>query len=102
MTVAWARLREFRAVGSSQNCAFPMAMLNTCFADGMRALSDLLEGNCGMAAGRTQTNGPSHSSEGRRGGVGLRDACALMFEVTSADCDAACVHKLYWTAFVWC
>jgi len=71
---------EFRAVGSSQNCAFPMAMLNTCFADGMRALSDLLEGNCGMAAGRTQTNGPSHSSEGRRGGVGLRDACALMFE----------------------
>jgi glutamine synthetase len=38
---------EFRAVGSSQSCAFPMAVINTAFADGMRALSELLEG--GMA-----------------------------------------------------
>ena len=35
---------EFRAVGSSQNCAFPMAMVNTAFADGLRALNELLEG----------------------------------------------------------
>ena len=34
---------EFRAVGSSQSCAFPMAMVDTCFADGMRALSELIE-----------------------------------------------------------
>ena len=34
---------EFRAVGSSQNCAFPIAMVNTVFADGMRALNELLE-----------------------------------------------------------
>jgi len=48
---------EFRAVGSSQNCSFPMAMIDTCFADGMRALSELIEG-----------------------GAELRDACAVMFE----------------------
>jgi len=35
---------EFRAVGSSQNCAFPMAMIDTAFADGMAVLSDLIEG----------------------------------------------------------
>lgn len=34
---------EFRAVGSSQNCAFPIAVLNTTFADGMEALCDLLD-----------------------------------------------------------
>merc|ERR1712039_164446 len=35
---------EFRAVGSSQNCSFPIAMCNTIFASGMAALSDLIEG----------------------------------------------------------
>jgi len=48
---------EFRAVGSSQSCAFPMAMVDTAFADGMRALSELLEG-----------------------GMVLRDACAQIFK----------------------
>jgi glutamine synthetase len=47
---------EFRAVGSSQSCAFPMALVDTAMADGMRALSELLEG-----------------------GSSLRDACAKMF-----------------------
>ena len=47
---------EFRAVGSSQNCSFPMAMVNTVFADGMRALSEILEK-----------------------GTPLRDACAQLF-----------------------
>merc|ERR1712060_290560 len=35
---------EFRAVGSSQNCSFPIAMCNTIMASGMSALSDLIEG----------------------------------------------------------
>jgi glutamine synthetase len=35
---------EFRAVGSSQNIAFPMAVLNTAVADGCAAISDLIEG----------------------------------------------------------
>merc|ERR1719264_1859398 len=35
---------EFRAVGSSQNCSFPIAMCNTMMASGMAALSDLIEG----------------------------------------------------------
>jgi len=35
---------EFRAVGSSQNCAFPVAVCNTLMACGMSALSDLIEG----------------------------------------------------------
>jgi glutamine synthetase len=35
---------EFRAVGSSQNCGFPMAMVNTAMADGMRHLAEQLEG----------------------------------------------------------
>uniref|UniRef100_A0A7S2DWN0 GS catalytic domain-containing protein n=2 Tax=Octactis speculum TaxID=3111310 RepID=A0A7S2DWN0_9STRA len=48
---------EFRAVGSSQNCGFPMAMVNTVFADGMRQLNELIEG-----------------------GKSVRDACAQMFE----------------------
>ena len=48
---------EFRAVGSSQNCAFPMALVDTCYADGLRALSELLEG-----------------------GATLRDACAQIFK----------------------
>jgi len=39
---------EFRAVGSSQNIAFPMAVLNTAVADGCAAISDLIEG--GMSA----------------------------------------------------
>jgi glutamine synthetase len=34
---------EFRAVGSSQNIAFPLAMLNTAVADGCAAISDLIE-----------------------------------------------------------
>jgi glutamine synthetase len=34
---------EFRAVGSSQNCAFPIMACNTIMASGMAALSDLLE-----------------------------------------------------------
>merc|ERR1711972_1152707 len=48
---------EFRAVGSSQNCSFPIAICNTIMASGMAALSDLIEG------------GMSH-----------RDAVAKMFE----------------------
>merc|ERR1711972_1204815 len=35
---------EFRAVGSSQNCSFPIAVCNTIMASGMAALSDLMEG----------------------------------------------------------
>merc|ERR1712039_111339 len=35
---------EFRAVGSSQNCSFPIAMCNTIMASGMAALSELIEG----------------------------------------------------------
>jgi len=35
---------EFRAVGSSQNCSFPIAICNTIMASGMAALSDLIEG----------------------------------------------------------
>lgn len=34
---------EFRAVGSSQNIAFPLAMVNTAMADGMRALAEKIE-----------------------------------------------------------
>ena len=47
---------EFRAVGSSQNCAFPMACVNTAFADGMSKLCEAIEG-----------------------GTSVRDACAAMF-----------------------
>jgi len=35
---------EFRAVGSSQNCSFPIAVCNTIMASGMAVLSDLIEG----------------------------------------------------------
>eukprot|EP00403_Amphidinium_massartii_P037471 CAMPEP_0178432938 /NCGR_PEP_ID=MMETSP0689_2-20121128/32648_1 /TAXON_ID=160604 /ORGANISM="Amphidinium massartii, Strain CS-259" /LENGTH=693 /DNA_ID=CAMNT_0020054951 /DNA_START=30 /DNA_END=2111 /DNA_ORIENTATION=+ len=35
---------EFRAVGSSQNCSFPIALVNTIMAAGMSALSELIEG----------------------------------------------------------
>merc|ERR1712203_585080 len=35
---------EFRAVGSSQNCSFPIAICNTIMASGMATLSDLIEG----------------------------------------------------------
>eukprot|EP00928_Gymnodinium_smaydae_P091098 TRINITY_DN7479_c2_g1_i1.p1 TRINITY_DN7479_c2_g1~~TRINITY_DN7479_c2_g1_i1.p1 ORF type:complete len:713 (-),score=141.63 TRINITY_DN7479_c2_g1_i1:163-2190(-) len=35
---------EFRAVGSSQNCSFPIAICNTIMADGMAHLSSLIEG----------------------------------------------------------
>lgn len=48
---------EFRAVGSAQSCAFPMALVDTVFADGMRALSELMES-----------------------GASLRDACAQLFQ----------------------
>jgi glutamine synthetase len=34
---------EFRAVGSSQNCSFPVAICNTIMAAGMAALSDRIE-----------------------------------------------------------
>jgi len=35
---------EFRAVGSSQNCAFPIAICNTIMAAGMSALAGMIEG----------------------------------------------------------
>jgi len=35
---------EFRAVGSSQNCSFPVAITNTIMASGMSKLSKLIEG----------------------------------------------------------
>merc|ERR1719210_1531984 len=35
---------EFRAVGSSQNCSFPIAMVNTMMASGMAHLASLIEG----------------------------------------------------------
>jgi len=35
---------EFRAVGSSQNCSFPIAMVNTVMASGMAHLASLIEG----------------------------------------------------------
>jgi glutamine synthetase len=34
---------EFRAVGSSQNCSFPIAVVNTVMASGMAVLSSLIE-----------------------------------------------------------
>jgi glutamine synthetase len=48
---------EFRAVGSSQNCSFPITICNTIMASGMAALSSLIEG-----------------------GMGHRDAVAKMFK----------------------
>merc|ERR1719388_460214 len=39
---------EFRAVGSSQNCSFPVMICNTIMAAGMSALSEKIEG--GMSA----------------------------------------------------
>eukprot|EP00933_Yihiella_yeosuensis_P052200 TRINITY_DN50210_c0_g1_i1.p1 TRINITY_DN50210_c0_g1~~TRINITY_DN50210_c0_g1_i1.p1 ORF type:complete len:698 (-),score=171.34 TRINITY_DN50210_c0_g1_i1:198-2291(-) len=47
---------EFRAVGSSQCCAMPVAICNTMFASGMAHLSSMLEG-----------------------GMSLRDAVAVMY-----------------------
>jgi glutamine synthetase len=35
---------EFRAVGSSQNCSFPIAVVNTVMASGMATLASLIEG----------------------------------------------------------
>lgn len=35
---------EFRAVGSSQNCSFPMAIVNTVMASGMSHIASLIEG----------------------------------------------------------
>merc|ERR1719253_559871 len=35
---------EFRAVGSSQNCSFPVMVCNTIMAAGMSALSEKIEG----------------------------------------------------------
>merc|ERR1719367_356978 len=35
---------EFRAVGSSQNCSFPIAIVNTVMAAGMAHLASLIEG----------------------------------------------------------
>jgi glutamine synthetase len=35
---------EFRACGSGQNTSFPVAMLNSSFADGMKVLNDKIEG----------------------------------------------------------
>lgn len=35
---------EFRAVGSSQNCSFPIAIVNTVMASGMAALASMIEG----------------------------------------------------------
>mmetsp|Transcript_73916 Transcript_73916/g.209346 ORF Transcript_73916/g.209346 Transcript_73916/m.209346 type:complete len:676 (+) Transcript_73916:3-2030(+) len=35
---------EFRAVGSSQNCSFPIAIVNTVMASGMAHLASLIEG----------------------------------------------------------
>jgi len=35
---------EFRAVGSSQNCSLPIAIVNTIMAAGMSAISELIEG----------------------------------------------------------
>merc|ERR1719220_1758023 len=34
---------EFRAVGSSQNCSFPITIVNTVMAAGMKNLADLIE-----------------------------------------------------------
>jgi glutamine synthetase len=34
---------EFRAVGSSQNCSFPIAIVNTVMASGMATLASLIE-----------------------------------------------------------
>jgi glutamine synthetase len=48
---------EFRAVGSSQNCAVPVCVCNTIFASGMSHLAGLLEG-----------------------GMALRDALAQMYK----------------------
>jgi len=39
---------EFRAVGSSQNCAMPVAICNTMFAAGMSHLSGLLENDMAL------------------------------------------------------
>jgi glutamine synthetase len=42
---------EFRAVGSSQNCGFPMAIINTAFADGLCRLNEKLEGGTPLRDG---------------------------------------------------
>eukprot|EP00933_Yihiella_yeosuensis_P075688 TRINITY_DN85142_c0_g1_i1.p1 TRINITY_DN85142_c0_g1~~TRINITY_DN85142_c0_g1_i1.p1 ORF type:complete len:798 (+),score=199.79 TRINITY_DN85142_c0_g1_i1:74-2467(+) len=47
---------EFRAVGSSQNCAMPVATCNTIFASGMSHMASMIEG-----------------------GMSLRDAVAIMY-----------------------
>eukprot|EP00448_Togula_jolla_P005581 CAMPEP_0170598024 /NCGR_PEP_ID=MMETSP0224-20130122/16022_1 /TAXON_ID=285029 /ORGANISM="Togula jolla, Strain CCCM 725" /LENGTH=729 /DNA_ID=CAMNT_0010922539 /DNA_START=93 /DNA_END=2282 /DNA_ORIENTATION=+ len=39
---------EFRAVGSSQNCSFPIMVCNTIMAAGMSKLADLLEGGTSL------------------------------------------------------
>merc|ERR1712227_193517 len=39
---------EFRAVGSSQNCSFPIAICNTIMASGMAALSSLIENGASL------------------------------------------------------
>merc|ERR1712151_127693 len=38
---------EFRAVGCSQNCSFPVMICNTIMAAGMSALSEKIEGGMG-------------------------------------------------------
>eukprot|EP00930_Biecheleria_cincta_P082842 TRINITY_DN72493_c0_g1_i1.p2 TRINITY_DN72493_c0_g1~~TRINITY_DN72493_c0_g1_i1.p2 ORF type:complete len:341 (+),score=101.59 TRINITY_DN72493_c0_g1_i1:1232-2254(+) len=52
---------EFRAVGSAQNVAFPLACLNSAVAEGMSKLSAMIEG-----------------------GTSVRDAVAAMFKENSA------------------
>jgi len=39
---------EFRAVGSSQNCSFPVMVCNTIMASGMAHLASLIEGGKGL------------------------------------------------------
>ena len=93
---------EFRAVGSSQNCAFPMALVNTAMADGMRALSERIEGGAQVRDAVAQLyqenrrvifTGDNYSAEWvleaeRRGLPHLKDAVEAHHHFASAEAKA--------------
>lgn len=80
---------EFRAVGSSQNIGFPMAVLNAAYAESMGILSDMIEGGMSVRDAvakmlddneRVIFNGNGYSDEWpieaeKRGLPNLRNGC---------------------------
>jgi glutamine synthetase len=93
---------EFRAVGSSQSCAFPMAMVNTAMADGMRALSERLESGSSLRDAAAQLykenqrvifTGNNYAAEwpleaARRGLPNLKDAVAAHHHFATPEAKA--------------